>query len=277
MPFLTESEPVRGVPVEVSPGVTRLVARNAGKMTNHGTNTYLLEDDGRFIVLDPGPAADEDQLHIADILRVTEGRISKYVVTHGHHDHVGALAALREVVDAPLCSFHVPLGPDVPTPDIPLHDGERLGPLTAVHTPGHAPDHLCFAWRDAILFSGDHVMGWSTSVVSPPRGCMGDYVDSLKRLADRDDALYLPGHGPALPRPRAYVLELRRRRIAREEEILSALKANALTVKAISKNLYGKVDPILENAAERNVASHLLKLLSEGKVVQSADRWCACE
>jgi len=240
-------------------------------MTYHGTNTYLLREKGGFLVLDPGPA--NDAAHVDDVIRATGGRITRYVVTHGHHDHVGALAEMKARVPAPVYSFVTPLNDEQPRPDVPLNNGDRVGALTALHTPGHAPDHLCFVWRDRMLFSGDHVMGWSSSVVSPPSGSMGDYVASLDRLLERDDRAYLPGHGPVLDKPQAYVRELRDRRITREHEILAALGKAPATVEALSNGLYAKVDPVLQGAATRNVMSHLAKLQTEGRVKERNGLW----
>lgn len=272
MPFLIEAEPHRGMPGEMPGGALRLVARNPGRMTNHGTNTYIVAGENGWWVLDPGPRDDAE--HVADILHMTDRKVMGWILTHGHHDHYGALDMLRREVPAPLYGFHQP-NADAPMPDVPLQDGDRVGPFTAVYTPGHAPDHLCFAWKDAILFTGDHVMGWSSSVVSPPHGDMGGYIASLERLIARDDRLYLPGHGPAIPEPRAYAQELQRRRLQREEEILLAISQGLRTAEALAAKLYLKTDPVLQNAALRNVLSHLGKLSREGKVQESEEGWSA--
>jgi glyoxylase-like metal-dependent hydrolase (beta-lactamase superfamily II) len=272
VPFLEEPEPVRGEPHAVADGVLRLVARNPSQMTYWGTNTYLMPglmpgDDG-FVVLDPGPATDE--IHVEDIRRATQGRISAILISHGHSDHLGALERLRRLCDAPVHAFHQPIQRSF-TPDVPLRDGDRIGPLTALHTPGHAADHLCFARDDGLVFTADHVMGWSSSVVSPPGGDMAAYVASLQRLIDRDDPLYLPGHGPAIGDPRAYVVDLRERRIAREREILGAVRGGPMSILGLRERLYSKTDPFLQSAAERNVLAHLLKLQAEGAVAPAGD------
>lgn len=272
--FLSEEPPLRGVAQHCAGGALRLVARNSGKMTYHGTNTYLIQDDGGYWLLDPGPT--DDPTHVEDVLRTAEGRVLGYVLTHCHNDHFGALRAMRAAVPAPLYGFHRPNNvADAPQPDIGLHDGDRIGPLTAVHTPGHAPDHLCFGWKDGILFTGDHVMGWSSSVVSPPNGSMADYVASLERLLARPDQIYLPGHGPTLPDPAPYVTELRRRRVDRELQILTAIRERPMTPATLSQTLYAKLDPVLQFAAERNVISHLVKLQAEGKATQIEADWVA--
>lgn len=248
-----------------------MVARNPSRMTYHGTNTYLLEEPGGFLVLDPGPG--EDEAHVNDVLKATGGRITRFVVTHGHHDHVGALPALRKRVAAPVCSFFDPLNPEIVCADEYLRDGDEVGPLKAVYTPGHAPDHLCFAWRDGHIFTGDHVMGWSSSVVSPPSGSMADYVNSLELLLARRDRVFLPGHGPQVTDPLPYVRDLRDRRVKREREILGALIEGPASVEDLSRNLYTKVDPVLYAAASRNVMSHLAKLESEGHVQEHDGVW----
>jgi glyoxylase-like metal-dependent hydrolase (beta-lactamase superfamily II) len=154
-----------------------------------------------------------------------------------------------------------------------LTDGDTIGGLTAVHTPGHAADHLCFARSDGLLFSADHVMAWSTTVVSPPGGNMGDYFRSLERMMTRQDTIYLPGHGPILREPRAYVRALLFHRRQREAAIFEALQAAASDTKGLMSQLYHKLDPTLQRAAERNVLSHLLKLEEEGRVIRAGEQW----
>lgn len=270
MGFLTEPEPRRGEVHWITADIGRLVARNPGSMTYHGTNTYIIRESGGFIVLDPGPAT--DSCHVGSLVRATGGRIRTILISHGHSDHCGAIAALQERQEAPICAYHEPLGAQF-APDIPLRHGQRIGSFTALHTPGHAPDHLCFAHDDGLVFTGDHVMAWSSTVVSPPFGDMNAYLESLELLIRREDKLYLPGHGPALPDPRNYVRELRRRRMNREREILETIRSRAASVPEISKRLYAKLDPVLQNAAERNIISHLLKLRAEGRVESKEDLW----
>lgn len=272
MPFLVEPEPVRGTAHPVADGVLRLVARNPSTMTYFGTNTYLIPQGGDFIVLDPGPATDET--HVDDILVATGGRIGAILRTHGHPDHFGALPRLRQVCEAPVHAFHRPIVADF-TPDVPLRHGDRVGPLRALHTPGHAADHLCFARDDGLVFTADHVMAWSSTVVSPPGGDMRAYLDSLQVLIDRDDPLYLPGHGPVIRKPRAYVEDLKNRRISREEEILRTVRREPMSIGGLSQRLYAKSDPVLQGAAERNVLAHLLKLQAEGKVITDDALWSA--
>jgi glyoxylase-like metal-dependent hydrolase (beta-lactamase superfamily II) len=200
MPFLTEPEPDRGAVLPVMPGISRIVAANPGPMTYYGTNTYLIETPDGTVVLDPGPESHPE--HVQAILRATGGNIALIVVSHTHHDHVGAVAELQDATGAPTVGFRIS-GLETFDPDIKLADGDSVAGMQALHTPGHASDHLCFALpaKDgtAVLFSADHVMSWSTSVVSPPGGNMSDYFNSLRLLLDRTDDVFLPGHGPPLP------------------------------------------------------------------------------
>ena len=264
--FLTEPEPPRGVALPVAPGISRIVAPNPGPMTYWGTNTYLIEEPGGRLVLDPGP---DDAGHLAAILAT--GPITRIVLTHTHPDHLDGLPALRAATGAPVSGWYAP---EVPGAwDSPLQDGSRVGAWQAIHTSGHAPDHLCFAGPDGTLFSADTVMGWSTSTVAS--GGMADYFTSLRRLLGRDDRLLLPGHGPPIPEPRAFVQALLDHRLQREAAILAALGPQPRTSRAVTKELYADVDPRLLRAAERNVIAHLDKLRGEGRVRDVPEGWVA--
>ncbi|MBV9782760.1 MAG: MBL fold metallo-hydrolase [Acidisphaera sp.] len=269
MAFLTEPEPARDTPHDMIQGVRRIVAANPTPMTYHGTNTYLIETEGGVTVLDPGP---DQAPHVAAILAATDGRVARILLSHTHHDHLGATAALQAATGAPTFGF-VRSADASFTPDVKLADGDSVAGLVALHTPGHAPDHLCFAWKDRVLFSADHVMGWSTTVVSPPNGDMRDYFASLQRVLDRDDRLYLCGHGPMLPDPQGYVRDLLEHRRAREDAIREALRAGPADTHRLMMQLYSKLDPMLQRAAERNVLAHLLKLEAEGAVVRDGEAW----
>jgi glyoxylase-like metal-dependent hydrolase (beta-lactamase superfamily II) len=271
MPFLTEPEPPRGQAIEALPGISRIVAANPGVMTYHGTNTWLIDGPDGVTVLDPGP---DDAGHVADILRAAGGPIGLILLSHTHRDHVGAVPALKAATDAPVAAFRHSADPGF-TPDLPLDDGDTVAGMVAIHTPGHAADHLSFARRDGILFSADHVMSWSSSVVSPPGGDMGAYFASLRRLLARDDRLYLPGHGPPLPDPRGLVAEMLAHRTAREEAIAGALGAEPVATHELVDALYSQVHPTLRRAAERNVIAHLLKLEGEGRARRAGERWVA--
>jgi glyoxylase-like metal-dependent hydrolase (beta-lactamase superfamily II) len=269
MSFLTEAEPPRGLATVILPGIRRLVARNPSVMTYLGTNTYLLDGPDGLTVIDPGPA---DEEHVADILRAAgETPITRIVLTHTHSDHYGALPSLAEKTGAAVYGYrHSALKKF--SPPNPLDDGDEVAGLTSVFTPGHAADHLSFEYfvpgTGKILFSGDHVMSWSSSIVSPPDGDMVAYYKSLELLLDRDEVLYLSGHGPILPDPRPAVRQLLSHRQMREATILEAIKTQDWTVAELAEHLYHKTDFRLKIAAERNVLAHLLKLEHEGKVVQ---------
>lgn len=271
MPFLTEPEPPRGMPLAVAPGIRRVVAANPGPMTYHGTNTYLLDTPEGAAVLDPGP---DDPAHLAAVLAAAGGTVARILLTHTHIDHIGALPALRAATGAPVHAWHAPAVAEV-MPDVALQEGDSVGGWRAVWTPGHAADHLCFAGPGGVLFSGDHVMGWSSSVVSPPGGDMAAYFRSLHRLLDRDDAVFLPGHGPPIPEPRAFVRNLLAHREAREAALLAALGPAPQGTRALTEALYPDVDERLRRAAERNVLAHLLKLRAEGRAREGPDGWIA--
>jgi glyoxylase-like metal-dependent hydrolase (beta-lactamase superfamily II) len=276
MPFLTEPEPERGAVLPVMPGISRIVAANPGPMTYHGTNTYLIETPEGLVVLDPGPENHPE--HVEAILRATGPNVALILVSHTHHDHVGAVPALQEATGAPTVGFRLS-GSESFESDIKLADGDMIAGMAAIHTPGHASDHLCLALPandgTAVLFSADHVMSWSTSVVSPPGGDMVDYFASLRRLLDRTDDVFLPGHGPPLREPRELVREMLTHRTAREQAIEAALAEGAAGTHALMDALYSQVHPRLRRAAERNVLAHLLKLEAEGKVRRDGELWRA--
>ena len=260
--FQTEPEPPRATLLPVIPGVGRVVAANPGQMTYHGTNTYILERPEGVTVLDPGP---DDPGHVADILRLTPAPVRRLLLTHTHADHVGAVPRLRAATGAPVAAWHVSASPAF-APDQPLADGDEVAGLVAMFTPGHAADHVCFAHPTGALFSGDLVMAWSSTAISPPGGDMAAYFASLKCLLSRSgDTLYLPGHGPALHEPQIYVRELLAHRIAREQAILAALATHAAAPATLVTSLYPGLDSAMQPAAEGSVVAHLLKLAAEGR------------
>lgn len=278
-PVLTEPVPAYGAVIEVHPLVRRIVAQNPGPMTCHGTSSWIV-GRGRVAVIDPGP---DDPAHRRALLDALAGEaVSHVLVTHGHHDHSAGAPGFAAAVGAAVYGFGRPdpartvaMGAGHPPflPDEQLADDVVLeGPdwrMTAIHTPGHASDHLCFALEDTgLLFSGDHVMGWSTSMVSPPDGDMAAYMASLRRLLARSDAIFLPGHGPAIADPRSHTEALLAHRLAREEGVLGALRGGAGTPATIVPILYPGLADALERAAERSVLAHLLKLAAEGRAVR---------
>jgi glyoxylase-like metal-dependent hydrolase (beta-lactamase superfamily II) len=267
--FLTEPVPPRGEATQAWPGIRRIVADNPGPMTYHGTNTYLLDQPEGVVVVDPGP---DDDAHVQAILRASGGTLRAILLSHTHADHLGAVAALRSATGAPVAAWHAPSRAGF-VPDQALSDGDLVAGCRVLHTPGHAADHVCFAYG-AVLFSADHVMSWSSSIVSPPDGDMAAYFASLRRLLARDDVLYLPGHGPPLPAPRGLVAELLAHRIAREAAVLAALDGLAKAdVPAITGVVYAAAPASVRPMAERNVLAHLLKLLAEGVVTRTGAAW----
>jgi glyoxylase-like metal-dependent hydrolase (beta-lactamase superfamily II) len=269
--FLTEPVPERGVPLGVVPGVWRVVADNPGPMTYHGTNTYLIEDEDGMTVLDPGP---DDPAHVEAVLAAAGGRIARILLSHGHRDHAGAAAQLRAASGAPVFGWSPSVNEDVVI-DQPLADGDMVGRLTALHTPGHAADHLCYAAANGFLFTGDHVMTWSTSVVSPPHGDMGDYFASLDRLAARADRYYLPGHGPLLGRTGGFAEALLAHRKEREEVVAATLREAPAAIADLAAEAYPGLDPKLRRAAERTMLAHLLKLAADGRAREAEGLWSA--
>jgi len=268
--FFKEPEPPRAQCVQVAEGVQRIVANNPGKMTYHGTNTYIINSSEGQFVIDPGPV--EDSSHLDAIIENLGTNQTGILVTHHHSDHFGAAPALREKTGLPVYVSRV-FPDDAFQPDGVLEDGDMIAGLTVLHTPGHASDHLCFARPDGVLFSGDHIMSWNSSIVSPPDGNMHDYCAQLQRLIERDDKVYLPGHGPALQAPQPYAERLLANRLRRETEIVAYLSTTPDTIKNIAASVYKKSDPHIAMAAERNVAAHLEKLLSEGRVTQTENIW----
>ncbi|MGH7042286.1 MAG: MBL fold metallo-hydrolase [Acetobacteraceae bacterium] len=275
MAFLTEPEPERGMVLPVLPGIRRIVAANPGPMTYHGTNTYLIETPDGLVVLDPGP---DEPAHVEAILRATSGKVDLILLSHTHHDHLDATPALAAATGARTAGFRASAVASF-DPDIKLDDGATVAGMTALHTPGHASDHLCYALAatdgTAVLFSADHVMSWSSSVVSPPDGDMRAYFASLKRVLDRGDDVFLPGHGPALPEPRKLTHALLFHRMEREHAILARLGKAPADTAGLRDALYSQTHPRLQRAAERNVLAHLLKLEAEGKVRRAAEVWHA--
>ena len=269
---------------QLDPLVRRLLAPNPSPFTFTGTQTHII-GRGEVAVIDPGP---DIVAHVERILSATAGeKIAAIVCTHTHRDHSPATRALKEATGAPIvgCAALTVLDageeesfdPDY-VPDRVLGDGEVLeGPgwtLEAVATPGHTSNHLCFALRESgALFSGDHVMGWSTSIVSPPDGDMGAYIRSLKKLLGREETIYYPAHGPAVADPRKLVRGLILHRKQREAGILARLQAGQGSIPAIVANLYRAVDPRLYPAAARSVLAHLIDLEGRGLVSRDAEDW----
>jgi glyoxylase-like metal-dependent hydrolase (beta-lactamase superfamily II) len=271
---------------QVAPLVRRLLAPNPSPFTYSGTQTYLV-GSGEVAVIDPGPDLPE---HVAAILAGTEGeRIAAILCTHTHRDHSPASRPLTEATGAPIVGCApLALEDDGPradaafdfdyAPDRVLADGEALGggdwTLRAVATPGHTSNHLCFALEGTgALFTGDHVMGWSTTVVSPPDGDMAAYMKSLDLLLGRDDGIYHPAHGPAVDKPHRHVRALIAHRRMREKQILDRLKMGEARIPAMVETMYRDIDPRLHPAAGRSVLAHLEELEQRGMVRSEGEAW----
>lgn len=259
-------------------GVARLLARNPSPFTYFGTQTYLVGDD-EMVVIDPGPDLPE---HVDAIIQALDGRtLAAIACTHTHRDHSPASRALQEVTGAPIigCAPLVleSIGPRADAsfdrqymPDRVLADGEAIEfdgakRLVAIATPGHTSNHLCFALGDA-LFTGDHVMGWSTTVVVPPDGDMAAYMRSMDLLRQRKDRIYYPAHGPAVTKPAQLVRGMIGHRMQRERQILRLVGEKARDIPDIVANAYPGLDQRLVPAAGGSVLAHLLDLQKRGLV-----------
>ncbi len=282
-PFSREITFQYGALEQVAPGLRRIVCRNPGPFTFKGTNLYVI-GEGEVAVVDPGPA-EGDQLNV--LMRALAGeQITHILLTHCHADHSGAVQALRERTGALTCGIprraaHPGTGAAglsghnfiIPVDyGIALQHGSRLaGPgfeIEAVHTPGHAPDHICFYIPDTnILLSGDHVMGWNTSVIAPPEGHMGSYMRSLELLMGRSEAAYFPAHGGPVREPQRYVKALIFHRRWREGEILECIRAGIATIAGMVTRMYAGIDPGLMGAAALAVLAQLEFMTEKGAVI----------
>lgn len=274
---------------QLEPLVRRVLAPNASPFTYTGTQTYLVGTQEGLAVIDPGPA---DPDHLAALQSaIGTAKVCAIMCTHTHRDHSPAAAPLSDLTDAPIvgCApLHI--HSDAPRVDAPfdqnyepdrvLEHGEAMpGPgwtLTAVATPGHTSNHLCYALEESgALFTGDHVMGWSTSVVVPPDGDMADYMNSLSRLYEREDRIYYPAHGPAVEKPRQLVRGMVGHRRQRERQILRLLGEEARSIEALVPVMYKGVNEKLWPAAAQSVHAHLLDLEKRGKVALTGEAWSA--
>ncbi len=299
IPFVPPLEPVQyGVAEQVSPLIRRIVAENPSKYSYKGTGTYIV-GHGEVAVIDPGPALDSHRDALAAAL--TGERVVAILVTHCHADHSPLAAWLKETTGAPTYAYgphgavddpdepDEPEAPDTPpeaddetttkeaidvefVPDVATPDGFVIaGPgwtFDAVHTPGHTSNHTCFGLREErALFTGDHVMGWSTTVISPPDGDMRAYCTSLRTVMARDDLTLWPTHGNPVTDPQPFLNAYLAHRLEREAQVLACVLAGTGTIDEIVKLLYADVREELHKAAARSVLSHLRKLIADGEVV----------
>lgn len=277
--FNKDFSPEYGKTTEVSPLVRRLVAHNPSPFTFYGTGTYIIGTD-KVAIIDPGPAISSHIHALENFLEQVE--ISHILITHNHVDHSPAAHPLKLITGAEIhafdvsgqseCDNHTEEGRDQDfRPDHILQDGDVIeGPdwtLDVIHTPGHLGNHLCFGLREEqALFTGDHVMGWSTTVVSQPDGDMKDYLDSLNKLLTRDDRIYYPTHGGPIENPKPYVRDLIKHRHDRESQIIEAIAKGTHHIPEMVEMIYSDIPSYLHPAAASSVLSHLIHMVSTGRV-----------
>ncbi len=256
----------------LNPRIRRIVARNPSAYTFTGTNTYII-GIGQVVILDPGPDLDE---HFEELISATSGEhVAAITLTHRHRDHCALARRLAEYLKAPIAAY--PYAASKPVEgeerfdsafdenlkiDLPIYDGnivQSSTPLRAIHTPGHTPDHLCFALEDdGILFSGDHVMGWSTSMIAPPLGNMAAYFASLEKLTTRGETLYYPGHGVEISNPKRFVSALIGHRKLRGQKIIELVNSGQYgDLDSLTRALYGEIDTHFFPAAMATTQAHI--------------------
>jgi glyoxylase-like metal-dependent hydrolase (beta-lactamase superfamily II) len=278
IPFVRELSFEYGRCDQVSPLIRRVIADNAGPFTYIGTGTYIV-GHGEVAVIDPGP---DDPVHLEAILAALEGeRVSHILVTHHHSDHSPLARALKERTGAPIYGLAVASTPkegevkleagyDRFVPDITLHGAETVTghgwTIEAIHTPGHTSNHICYALKEEnALFSGDHIMGWSTTVITPPDGDMGDYMASLAKVKERGFATLWPTHGPPVTEVAPFIDAYAAHRREREAQVLAQLSAGTTRIRDMVPRLYASVDQRLWPAAAHSVLAHMLELVKTGR------------
>lgn len=267
-------------PVEISPLIRRVLARNANAFTFHGTGAYIV-GRGKVAVIDPGPLIDEHVEALKTTLR--NETVTHILITHTHSDHSPAAAPLKAATGAKTYGFGphgsgkksegvaVEEGGDMAfRPDVAVHDGDVIKgdgwTFDAVFTPGHTSNHVCFGLREEkALLSGDHVMGWSTTVIAPPDGDMAQYLSSLRKLLPRDDGTYYPTHGNPIRNPQKFVGKLIEHRMARERQIAECLKRGITRIPEMVAVIYSEIDKKLHPAAAMSVLAHLQHMVATAR------------
>ncbi len=281
IPYRRKMDFEYGAVDQLSPGIRRIIANNPSPFTFHGTGTYIL-GTGDVAVIDPGPAVPE---HVDAILKATHGeRITHVLITHTHNDHSPAWQLLKQHCDAKAYAYgphgagkieqgvQVEEGGDTAfQPDIRVTHGQIIDggnwSVECVYTPGHTSNHICYQLRgEKALFTGDHVMGWSTSIISPPDGDMKQYMDSLRLLLNRDDALYWPTHGPCIDEPKAHVQAFIDHRLEREQQIIDCLTKGIHNIRAMVPPMYADLPEFMYPAAARSVFAAVAYLVERGRV-----------
>lgn len=288
---MSEFSPRIGEISPIAPAVRRIVAPNPSPMTFRGTNTYIVGTT-HLAVIDPGP---HDTTHLRRIIAaIGDGRLQAILVTHAHLDHSPLARLLSKITGAPVMAYGDAASGQSPImrelakggtigggegidhefdPDVYLSDGEVIQTndfrITAHHTPGHMANHMCFQWDD-LMFTGDVVMGWSTSLVSPPDGDMGQFMASLDRLESIPSLTYFPGHGAPVDDPHERVRSLRDHRLMREAAIVDALRNGPMTVETLTEQIYSETPRALWPAAGRNILAHLIGLFQTGQITTDA-------
>lgn len=284
IPFRRELEFTYRELETIAPGIRRVVAENPGPFTLHGTGTYII-GTGKVAVIDPGPA---DSAHIDALVKGLEGEeITHVLVTHTHMDHSPGCALLREHTNAKTYAYgphgagkleagvQVEEGGDMDfDPDVKVRDGDIIEgdgwSVECVYTPGHTSNHICFQYREQqALFTGDHVMGWSTSIISPPDGDMGDYLNSLDKLLTRDDKIYWPTHGPSIEAPKSFVQKFIEHRQEREDQIIACLKRGITNIETMVPDMYDGLPEFMYPAAARSVLAAMEHMANKGDIVTS--------
>jgi glyoxylase-like metal-dependent hydrolase (beta-lactamase superfamily II) len=271
---------ITGSVVRLAPTLQRIVAPNPSPLTGAGTNTYVLGTAGRYFVIDPGP---DDATHLERILAAAPGRIDAVLCTHSHPDHSPGAAALKRQTGATVYGRPAPDDghqDESYAPDATIDDGAVFEltdvRLRAVHTPGHASNHVCFLSEPhGWLFTGDHLMSGSTVVILPPDGSMRRYIESLEHLRTLALTALVPGHGAVMPGAIAEIDRVIAHRLAREHKVIVALQrqGDAATLDALVPDVYADTPVALHRLARYSLLAHLQKLDEEGRVTHDGERW----
>ena len=242
--------------------IRSITAPNPGPFTLDGTRTYLIDD---AIVLDPGPAIES---HV-EAIRAAMPRLETILITHRHGDHAPAAVPLKRATGARIVA---PAGVLDETDRI-VRDGDRVGDIEVIATPGHTGEHVCYLTRDGDLFTGDTILGFGTTAIFPPDGNMADYIRSLQKLRARNPHRIFPAHGPTRDDAVSLIDQYIAHRLERERQVIDAINGGASTIAGMRKAIYPDLDPRLERGAEVQLSAHLIKLNDEGRIVERDGRW----